>query len=330
MTLIKENSDFLFLYEAILSNPNGDPDHENRPRMDYDTKTNLVTDVRLKRFIRDYLTDKGKEIFVNMESDAKVSMEMKMKAEINRILSNKENIELIFKDSPEFKSIFDELFPQEENLFETETPENIYDQVKKDKKLAEFLLSKLVNLFFIDVRMFGSAFAIESFKKAFTGPIQINWGYSLHPVELVKSDSIVTIMNEGESTFGKDYRLYYSLIAYNGTINKNAAKTTGLTETDRETFRDAIWNAIPANPTRSKVNQYPKLYVEIIYNDGYSNGYFGDLRNYVEVKPKIDHIRKLEDLEVSFGKLKTLLDEYKGENKPIKDVVIKSSSDINF
>jgi CRISPR-associated protein Csh2 len=330
MTLINENSDFLFIYEAILSNPNGDPDQENRPRMDYDTKTNLVTDVRLKRFIRDYLSDRGEEIFVNMESDAKVSMETKMKTEINKILSEKENIELIFKDSPEFKSIFNEFFPQEENLFETETPENIYDQVKKDKKLAEFLLSKLVNLFFIDVRMFGSAFAIESFKKAFTGPIQINWGYSLHPVELVKSDSIVTIMNEGESTFGKDYRLYYSLIAYNGTINKNAARTTGLTETDRETFRDSIWNAIPANPTRSKVNQYPKLYVEIIYNDGYSNGYFGDLRNYVEVKPKTEHIRKFEDLEVNFEKLQTLLNEYKGENKPIKEVIIKSSSDINF
>ena len=38
--LIKNNSDFVFIYEAINCNPNGDPDMENKPRMDYDTNTN--------------------------------------------------------------------------------------------------------------------------------------------------------------------------------------------------------------------------------------------------------------------------------------------------
>jgi CRISPR-associated protein Csh2 len=49
------NSDILFIYDAKLCNPNGDPDDENKPRMDYDTQTNLVSDVRLKRYLRDYL-----------------------------------------------------------------------------------------------------------------------------------------------------------------------------------------------------------------------------------------------------------------------------------
>ena len=46
---ITNSSDFLFIYEAIQCNPNGDPDQENKPRMDYDTNTNLVTDTRIKR-----------------------------------------------------------------------------------------------------------------------------------------------------------------------------------------------------------------------------------------------------------------------------------------
>jgi CRISPR-associated protein Csh2 len=56
-----------------MCNPNGDMDDENKPRMDYDTSTNLVSDVRLKRYIRDYLeTAKGKEIFVTANAkDAK-------------------------------------------------------------------------------------------------------------------------------------------------------------------------------------------------------------------------------------------------------------------
>lgn len=140
----------------------------------------------------------------------------------------------------------------------------------------------------------------------------------------------VTTMNDGNSTFGKDYRVYYSLLAFNGTMNKYAAQQTGLTETDRDTFRNAIWNAVSANPTRSKLNQYAKFYLELIYNEGFSNGYFGDLRKYIEVKPVTDNVREFQNLEIDFSKLKLLIDENKGKNKPIMEVYIKKNTDINF
>ncbi|MFY9411841.1 MAG: type I CRISPR-associated protein Cas7, partial [Dethiobacteria bacterium] len=46
MSVIEQNSEILFLYDAKLCNPNGDPDDENRPRMDYDRERCLVSDVR--------------------------------------------------------------------------------------------------------------------------------------------------------------------------------------------------------------------------------------------------------------------------------------------
>ena len=62
---IQNNSEILFIYDAKMSNPNGDMDNENKPRMDYDTDTNLVSDVRLKRYLRDYFEKAcNKEIFV--------------------------------------------------------------------------------------------------------------------------------------------------------------------------------------------------------------------------------------------------------------------------
>ncbi len=64
MNLCDRNSEILFLYDAKMTNPNGDPDDENKPRMDYEKEVNLVSDVRLKRYIRDYLESKGYEIFV--------------------------------------------------------------------------------------------------------------------------------------------------------------------------------------------------------------------------------------------------------------------------
>jgi CRISPR-associated protein Csh2 len=62
---VKNRSEILFLYDIRDGNPNGDPMDENKPRIDEETGVNLVTDVRLKRTIRDYLHDfKGQEIFV--------------------------------------------------------------------------------------------------------------------------------------------------------------------------------------------------------------------------------------------------------------------------
>jgi len=56
---IKNRSELLFLYDVKYANPNGDPMDANRPRMDEDSKHCLVTDVRLKRTIRDYLMNNG-------------------------------------------------------------------------------------------------------------------------------------------------------------------------------------------------------------------------------------------------------------------------------
>jgi len=62
---IKNRSEILFIYDIRDGNPNGDPLDENKPRIDEETGINLVTDVRLKRTIRDYLHNfKGLEIFV--------------------------------------------------------------------------------------------------------------------------------------------------------------------------------------------------------------------------------------------------------------------------
>jgi len=63
--IIKNRSEIIFIYDIRDGNPNGDPMDENKPRIDEETGVNLVTDVRLKRTIRDYLHNfKSQEIFV--------------------------------------------------------------------------------------------------------------------------------------------------------------------------------------------------------------------------------------------------------------------------
>jgi CRISPR-associated protein Csh2 len=329
---IQHSSDFLFIYEAIQCNPNGDPDQENKPRMDYDTKTNLVTDTRVKRFIRDYLKSVNDDevIFVGMEGDSKVSVDSKLKAVVKRTIEKEHELENAFSDSPDSLKIYKKIV-EENNWDAEEVWKTITDKKFKHKDVNYELLAYLVKQKFIDIRMFGSAFAVGGFTKAYTGAIQLNWGYSLNKVELMDSNSIVTIMADDSSTFGKDYRVHYSLLAFNGTINKTAAKTTGLKEEDVEEFRDAIWKSIPASPTRSKLNQYPKLYVEIKYKENGPNGQFGDLRNFVETKPKEGisdkQIRSFKDLVFDTSTLKELINEHEDL---IEDVIIRTSPDVTF
>lgn len=325
---ISYNSDFLFLFEAALNNPNGDPDQENKPRMDYDTDTNLCTDVRVKRSIRDYLKSNGQEIFVDGEDEKKVTMDEKLKMVLSRLWSDDNAMKSVLNDEQLFK-IYQGI--------KGNKPEDMVGKIVSDKpaspELNMALLQGLVSRKFIDIRLFGSAFAIKGFQRSITGPVQLNWGYSLNKVFLVESNTIAGTMGEkGNSTFGKDYRVKYSLLAFHGTINQAAAQTTGMTSEDVATFRDAIWYSVSANPTRSKLNQYGKLYLEIIYNQGYSNGYFGDLRNLVKATPlevgKDREVKSLNDLRVDFSELRQTLALNLGDGKPIKEVVIKVAPDL--
>ena len=277
-----KNSEILFLYDAKLTNPNGDPDDENKPRMDYDKEVNLVSDVRLKRYIRDYLDSKGYEIFVSKIEGETVDATKRLEKLLNK------------------------------NKLGALTMEDL-----------DTILSKL-----IDVRLFGATMPIKAQEgergasSTFTGPVQFTWGYSLNKVELVKSNSITSLFagrtegGRGEyGTFGKDWRLYYSLIAFYGIVSGYRAEYTRLTEDDVLLLDDAMINAIPQMAsTRSKVGQKPRLYLRIEYKN---RGIFlGDLRGKIKLD-NIEGLRDISDYELEVSELLEFLSNNKGKIEKI-------------
>ncbi|GAA4001922.1 hypothetical protein GCM10022408_11540 [Hymenobacter fastidiosus] len=329
MSLLQRNSDFLFLYEATQCNPNGDPDQENKPRMDYDTDTNLVTDTRVKRYVRDYLKMMGHEIFVDGEEGAKVSPDSKLAAVITRLIADSSKLDSTFAEKPELRAQLQQVIDAEK------TPEKVFEELQNKKKEAEYrplnlyLLAQMVKQQFVDIRLFGSAFAVKGFNRAYTGPVQLNWGYSLNRVKLMDSSTIASTMNDDNGTFGKDYRVHYSLLAFNGSANRYAAQTSGLTEEDMELFRKALWESIPALPTRSKLNQYPKLYVEVVYKDGSSNGQLGDLRSYVRataITADEKAVRRLEDLTLDTTALTQAIEA----SEAVDYVIVRTGPGVTF
>lgn len=311
--LINQNSDFLLGFQSTLSNPNGDPDQENKPRMDYETSTVLVSDARRKRDIRDFLKSKGYKIFVDTLADQKVPMDKMFEYIRNDWLENENKMTNLFDENPKLKEQWKSLFGDKKDFKKAYLDKS--GKLKKDKDFTRFnneFLTEIIKKELIDIRLFGSAMAVEGVSRTYTGPIQISWGYSLHPVELVKSNTITSIMNDDNSTFGKKYKLYYALIAHYGTINKHNAKLTGMTEEDRELFRKSLVQGIMANQTDSKQGQEPLFYFEVIYKPEF-DGYLGDLRRFIDVTYKEECIRSIADTTLDFTRFNEAIGYMKGK-----------------
>jgi CRISPR-associated protein Csh2 len=331
--VILQNSEFLFGFEAVMTNPNGDPDQENRPRMDYETATTLVSDARRKRDCRDILKRRGYAIFVDTFEDNKIPMDRMFEIIVEKWLANEIKIEQLFKetsdlekkwnqatDKEKLKKIFNDDKRKQYSKCEGYCDKYFFilkdSKAKKTKEFVDFnnlFLTEIIKNSLIDIRLFGSAMAVEGVSRTYTGPVQITWGYSLHPVELVKSNTITSIMNEGNSTFGKKHKLHYGLIAHYGTINKYAAILTGMKEWDREIFRKALVQGMMSNQTDSKQGQTPLFYIEVQHKKGF-DGYLGDLRRFCNVTWREDNpIRSLQDLTVDFGPLARVIEDMKNK-----------------
>lgn len=356
------NKEFLFIFDAALSNPNGDPDTENKPRMDRATKTNLVSDTRLKRTIRDYLiakfdadTTTQNDVFVRMMGEQKVSVEKRLMGVVTRYLQDKAKLEELKEKHQDLKIAFERLraikdkdsgSTDEEGApkskkktepFKGDDFELYHSFIKKDQDLAtgisktkelgevnNELLTAIIKETMIDSRFFGGAFAVGGFSKTVTGSIQVNTGYSLHPVELNPSNSIVTIMGdkEGQSGIGKKETLFYSLISHTGTINAKRGAIVNLSEDDLRHFREAIILSILDWRSDSKKNQYPRLYLEIDYKENEIYGRLGDLRNLISVTSNVDtdfsKVRSIKDVSIDFSMLVTGLEKIKSKIQKIR------------
>lgn len=277
------DSEILFLYDAKLANPNGDPDEENRPRMDEATGRNLVSDVRLKRYIRDYWLDKGYDVWVRRVDGRTVDAKGRMDGLVE--------------------------------MFKEETGSKLaVRQLTRTSEFEEWLLKRL-----IDVRFFGATMPMQNDSITFIGPVQFTWGYSLHPVEINPSATISSLFAGRTSgtkaeygTFGKDWRVMYSFIGFYGIVSSSRATHTLLSEEDIKQFDTDIVEAIPAQAvSRSKVGQTPRLYLRVEYaeneNGTVRRNRLGDLRGDIALVPSgggtRELIRDIRDFRLDTGRL---------------------------
>jgi CRISPR-associated protein Csh2 len=263
--IVKNRQEYLFLYDAMNCNPNGDPLDENKPRVDEETGINIVTPMRLKRTVRDYSFIHGYEVLVrevpgqtdDTVGDMKTRMIDFLKLNGDETEEEKKAVEALLKDGK----------------VKTEQVPFIKNNVVRN------LLRSA-----IDVRMFGTVASFDikvDGKKpvtktiTYTGPVQFGMGISLHRVKIMPvQHSFVLSSNDTNSagSMGTEYILPYSLIAFWGVVNENTAKDTNLTDEDVAFLDKALWNGTKDLITSSKIGETPRLLIRIEYLNGMHTG----------------------------------------------------------
>ncbi len=245
--------EFLFCYDIRMGNPNGDPD-ENRPRILPDG-TYYVTDVRLKRFIRDHLKTQGHDILVdNIEGRT-----TNLTGRVGYYLTQKEQPQA---DGPDLVKIILESFV-DARMFGSTLAFKKGDEKEAAVKPREW----------------------KPDPKTLTGATQIEQGEVLHAAQEVdiRGTSIFGSAEEKrQGTFTENVVLRYGLIGFGGVANEHSAKKSLLTDSDYDELIGAAWRGVRSSGnTRTKAGQVPRLLVNIVYRPGVEFQ-FGRLLDYVK------------------------------------------------
>lgn len=274
-----KKSEILFLYETSYNIPNGDP-FTGEQRYDEETKKILVSDVRMKRYVRTYLEEKGLPIYVSENTGAGKTDSKGVLTWIaqNRNISKLTNIGDILKEQLDVR------------LFGGISTLNDKVKIKVEGKDLEF----------------------TNGHTQFTGPVQFALlNPSLNEVNLRMHQNTTHFTSKAENaqgSIGTTTLVPYSLIQIHGWVNPKVAEKTGMTEDDLKLMYEGLWYGTSgdgSSHSRSKVGQNSVLLLEIEYAQNNQKIYGVD--RLIELNPKNnkkgEEIRSMDDYELDFSKL---------------------------
>jgi CRISPR-associated protein Csd2 len=215
---IKNRYEFVYLFDVENGNPNGDPDAGNMPRIDPETSYGLVTDVCLKRKIRNFVE-------ITKQDTVGYKIYIKEKAVLNR------QHELAYINNPEIERPPAKKLPKKE---------------EEARKITKWMCSN-----FFDIRTFGAVMMTEVNCGQVRGPVQLNFARSVDPVvpmEVSITRMAVTTEKEAEQqsgdnrTMGRKHIVPYALYRAEGYVSAHLAAQTGFSENDLKLLWDALIN----------------------------------------------------------------------------------------
>lgn len=272
MEELKNRIDFVYIFDIKDGNPNGDPDAGNLPRVDAETGMGLVTDVCLKRKVRNYVQmvkecADGYDIFI------------KEKAILNTLI---------------------------DASHEDDTVKIVKDAKDKTSAARNVMCRK-----YYDVRTFGAVMSTGKNAGQVRGPIQLTFARSVDPI-VTSEHSItrMAVATEKEAekqsgdnrTMGRKATIPYGLYVCHGFISANLAKQTGFSEEDLNLFWDTLKNMFDVDRSAARGLMSAQKLIVFKHDSVLGNAPANKLFDLVKVEKKCDGVaRSFSDYQVTIG-----------------------------
>ena len=291
MTTLSNKIDFAVIVSVNNANPNGDPLNGNRPRVNYDGFGEL-SDVCIKRKIRNRLMEKY-SIFVQSDDNRK----------------------------DDYRS----LRQRAEGVLKTV-------DMKNDKKYRDAACKE-----WFDVRAFGQVFAYSGGGKkggkkegaatdeggdtagvsiGIRGPVSIHPAFSVAPVlDRITSTQITkSVSGEGDGTkrasdtMGMKHRVDHGVYVFCGSMNPQLAQQTGFSDKDAEAIKEALKTLFRNDASSARPEGSMEVYKVYWWAHNSPNGQYSSAKVHrlLNVKPKKDDLKSIEDYDITLGKLDKL------------------------
>ena len=270
MSTLKNRIDFVYIFDVQDGNPNGDPDAGNLPRVDAETGMGLVTDVCLKRKVRNYV-------------------------QVAKQLAD--GYDIFIKE----RAVLDSLVNQTYDLTEI-------TQAPQDERRA--IAKKVMCRNYYDIRTFGAVIATSGKQDQVRGPIQMTFARSIDPVATLEhSITRMAVTKEAdlekERTMGRKATIPYGLYVCHGFISANFAKQTGFSEEDLDLFFDALKNMFDIDRSAARGLMSAQRLIVFKHDSVLGNAPANKLFDLVKVerKDKASPARSFADYEVTIDKV---------------------------
>ena len=276
MSELKNRFDFVYIFDVQDGNPTGDPDAGNLPRIDAETGMGLVTDVCLKRKVRNY---------VQMAKECK------------------DGFDIFIKEKAVLNNLID-------SSYDDDSVKSKEKQEEKTEAARKVMCSR-----YYDVRTFGAVMSTGKNAGQVRGPIQLTFARSVDPINSSEHSitrMAVTTEKEAEKqsgdnrTMGRKSTVPYGLYVCHGFVSANLAAQTGFSEDDLMLFWEALKNMFDVDRSAARGLMSAQKLIVFKHDSALGNAPANQLFDLVHVEKKadVDVPRKFGDYVVSIEKEK--------------------------
>lgn len=268
MTIINNRYDFVLFFDVKDGNPNGDPDAGNLPRVDPETGHGLVTDVCLKRKVRNY---------VQLSN------------------GNKTGYDIFIKEKAILNNLIDQAHEQDD----------VKSKEKGDKtEAARQFMCKT----YYDVRTFGAVMSTGKNAGQVRGPVQFTFARSVNQVvPLEHSITRMAVATEAEAekqqgdnrTMGRKYTVPYGLYRCHGFVSAPFAAQTGFSEDDLKLFWDALFDMFEHDRSAARGQMATRKLIVFKHDSAMGNSPAHKLFDRVKAEAKNNPARDFSDYTIA-------------------------------